>query len=186
MPQQPPSPPHARPVEYSTFLARAAAHIVDRILIGTVIWAVGVHILGLDPNQKFSALFELALLSVFFVYCHGRWGATPGKMLMQLRVISIDGKPISYSQALLRYSPYIAMGCLLAVLPEVDFKALTESTSAETKAALPLEWQIFLNLNICWYVVSVIYMLQRKDRRTLHDVIAYTVVVAEKNERSRD
>lgn len=181
-----PQPPVSNTVEYSTFLARAAAHVIDRILIGTIIWSVGVYVMGLDPNQKTSAMFELAFLTVFVVYCHGRWGATPGKMLMQLRVIRIDGQPIDYWQALLRYSPYIAIGCLVAVLPEVDFNALTKNGAEEAKAQLPLEWQVFLNLNICWYVVSVIYMLQRKDRRTLHDVLAYTVVVVEKRESKRD
>lgn len=171
-------------MEYSTFIARAAAHIIDRVLIGTALWAVGVHVLGLEPSQKSAAMFELALLAVFFIYCHGRWGATPGKMLMALKVISIDGKPVGYLQALLRYSPYIAMGSLVMVLPEIDLQAIRSGEGEN--AELPLEWKVFLNINICWYVASMVYMLQRQDRRTLHDTLAYTVVISQKPESSRD
>jgi uncharacterized RDD family membrane protein YckC len=41
-----------------------------------------------------------AAYEIFFI---GRYGATPGKMLMKIRVVSADGSPISYGRATGRY-----------------------------------------------------------------------------------
>ncbi len=39
---------------------------------------------------------------VYFVVCEGRWGTTPGKRLMGLRVVTTEGRPIGFSEAALR------------------------------------------------------------------------------------
>ena len=38
------------------------------------------------------------------VYFHARWGQTLGKMLARIRVVQLDGRPISLRHALLRSS----------------------------------------------------------------------------------
>lgn len=39
---------------------------------------------------------------VYFVVCEGRWGTTPGKRLLGLRVVTTEGRPIGFSEAALR------------------------------------------------------------------------------------
>lgn len=161
---------------YSTFLARLAAYGADYLAL-MMLW--GFLLLFIDPEaeaRRFSAL-NLILTTAYYTVCHGRWGATPGKMLVALRVISIDGKPVSYFQAFLRYTPYFTLGAILLFVPGVD-NALMEGASAADQ--LSPELRVLLTISLCWHVASVMYMLQRPDRRTLHDILAYTVVIHDK------
>ncbi len=61
---------------------------------------------------KFSAmaifvwLLFLIITIVYFTYFHGATGRTPGKMLLGLEVLSVDGTPISFGIAFLRSVGY--------------------------------------------------------------------------------
>lgn len=55
---------------------------------------------------RFQLVFTAAYTAVSLAYMvgfHGRWGATPGKRLLGLVVVTLDGSPIGYAGALRRY-----------------------------------------------------------------------------------
>lgn len=65
-----------------------------------------------DPDQMASFTVWIWLLSLlanigYFTYFHGATGRTPGKMLLGLQVVSVDGKPISFGTAFLRSVGYL-------------------------------------------------------------------------------
>lgn len=47
-------------------------------------------------------LFSILINIGYFTYFHGSTGRTPGKMLLGLQVVSVDGNPISFGIAFLR------------------------------------------------------------------------------------
>jgi uncharacterized RDD family membrane protein YckC len=50
---------------------------------------------------------------LYFVYFHGAGGRTPGKMIMGLRVQPLDGSPMTFGLAFLRWVGYlVSMLCL--------------------------------------------------------------------------
>lgn len=113
---------------YGSFGIRLLAYLVDQILLtvgmlglsGAILLGVGLGggFSQMDPQTlevylvrwfTFSGAFaNLAYFAFFWGWC----GQTPGKMLFRLRVIRPDGRPLTYSRALLRY-----LGYTLSFLP---------------------------------------------------------------------
>ena len=65
-----------------------------------------------DPARMatISALiwaFSIILNIAYFTYFHGSTGRTPGKSLMGLQVVSVQGTPLSYGTAFLRSVGYL-------------------------------------------------------------------------------
>lgn len=170
-PPSPSSPEKA--ITYSTFLLRLVAYMADSLILAALLVAA-LFLMGVDQKSETATAVNVVLTSVFFIYCHKRWGATPGKMAVALQVVSIDGKPLTYLQSFLRYSPYLVTGCIALYLPGIE---TAFDGDASAPPVLAMELRVFLSLSFCWYAASVAYMLNRPDRRTLHDILAYTVVI---------
>lgn len=156
---------------YSTFFARLVAFVVDALILA-FIWQILLQILSIEQQSFGASVVNLVISALYFIYFHAAKAATPGKMIMAMQVVSIDGKGLTYLQSLLRYSPYLVAGVVSLLLPPID-----TSASGVAAAELPTQIRVFLTLCACWYTASVVYMLNRTDRRTLHDVLAYTAVI---------
>jgi uncharacterized RDD family membrane protein YckC len=108
--------------EYAGFLSRLAATIIDTLIIFVVVGILyGVAVTFIPSLSAEAALGEeggtahdgitffmditFVLLVAFF---WARFGATPGKMLMNIKVIDAKhGGNIGFGKALLRYLAYI-------------------------------------------------------------------------------
>lgn len=130
-PVLPPPPPEPVFID-AEFPLRAAAFVLDTLIIGalfsvvTIPWAdhfreVQESMLAaveaarrtvdpkpLDPSLvlKFYTLFLGTFLPVrmaYFVGFHGALGATPGKLIFGLRVICTDGTALSFPRAIVRH-----------------------------------------------------------------------------------
>lgn len=120
------------------FWWRSAAYIVDGFLLGIIIFILAfpfflVSIWANTINQTswiiglvflVNLAIGLIVLGVFLCYTvifEGRWGRTPGKYIMGLKVIKADGTPIGYKEALLRNIPkyfgnFIIIDALIMVI----------------------------------------------------------------------
>jgi uncharacterized RDD family membrane protein YckC len=76
---------------------------------------------------KFQLIFTALYIAVSLVYSvgfQGRFGATPGKQLLGLRVVTLDGSPLGYGGALRRYCAELlsvlsfGLGYLMVLAPE--------------------------------------------------------------------
>jgi uncharacterized RDD family membrane protein YckC len=115
------------------FWPRLGAYILDRFLlmiIVSVVWVPVSNVLGiptptapsfagleealrfLQENSQFyvaQTILSLLLHCVYDVGLNGRFGATVGKMALGARIIRMDGTPLGYKGALLRW-----LGCRLS------------------------------------------------------------------------
>jgi uncharacterized RDD family membrane protein YckC len=120
------------------FWWRSVAYIIDMIILSIIIailafpfilisvwgqsvdqasWIVGLVILV-------NLAIGLIILGVLFCYTvvfEGRWGRTPGKYILGLKVLKADGMPIGYKEALLRNIPkffgnFIIIDALIMVI----------------------------------------------------------------------
>ena len=115
------------PVALAGFWVRLAAYLVDRIVLWMIFsfaWMAASKWLNIeqpsleslneiqDPAQFWEAALPLlarqmaVYLPIHLVYdvlFNGRFGATPGKMLVCVRIVRLDGSRISYGVALLRW-----------------------------------------------------------------------------------
>ena len=106
-------------LEYAGFWIRVAAKIIDGLIFGGSFLAIMFIILGVSGHsfrsiatpegiqsiQSLSLLINLLqlifyiVLPVFFL---GKFAATPGKMLLGLKVIRSDGERVTYLRAFCR------------------------------------------------------------------------------------
>ncbi|HEX9190706.1 MAG TPA: RDD family protein [Candidatus Deferrimicrobiaceae bacterium] len=112
---------------YAGFWTRAAARIIDLVLIlaafnmvyladrlgsdagmwtGTGIGEGESAGSGFSPANVIRGLFFLFFPIFYYVYLHGTYGQTFGKMALKIRVVNEDGSPLDYRKAVLRWLGY--------------------------------------------------------------------------------
>ena len=102
--------------ESETFLRRVGAFLLDALLVGAVFGVFSglvaslSFVLAPDPTSTLAieaAVLVLQTLTVaaglaYFVYTEGKHGQTLGKRALGLVVVTEDGDPIGYGDALVR------------------------------------------------------------------------------------
>ena len=175
---------------FSDFWHRLGALLIDTVLSGAISALVFVLIRPVVPGPARNLLFSTAWLLVVQVYCVRRFGGSPGKLLLKMRIVTMSGEPLTSRHALIRALPdYVlsAAGALIAAwaLSQVDgggFDALPVTKRAEllaaATAAIPL-W-IRWSLRTCqwvWFIGELAVFIDSYEKRALHDLIAGTVVI---------
>jgi len=106
-------------MQYAGVGRRAVAVIIDLIIIaalGSPIWLTGVVIQApvmrpgtteiVTPGAIYANPWTGLLLAIlplaYFALLEGFFGATPGKMLLGMRVVKLDGSPIGWREAVVR------------------------------------------------------------------------------------
>ena len=120
-------------MEYAGFWIRFAAKIIDYIaisIVNFVINAVIFMIIGFslkNPASPESAgmlfgiayavvqLLNLSTFAAYDTYFVGKFGATPGKMALKLKIVTSDGDAVSYLRALGRFGAEIISGAILLI-----------------------------------------------------------------------
>jgi len=126
-------------------------------------------------------------IGIFYsIYLVKRFGGTPGKVVAGLRIVKVDGAPITYREALLRFLPEfvfnitMTVGLILATfaMTDAEYTSLAFLKRSQRLVALAPSWfhpaQIFQNI---WIWSEFLVLLTNKRRRALHDFIAGTVVI---------
>lgn len=121
---------------YAGFWARFAASIIDGLILSLIFLPVNFLFWVVDQNIYFWGawnvergissglvlLFNLVRTLVswaYYSYLTGRYGATLGKKLLGLRVVSEDLQPITYGTAIVREIPaklLSALACMLGYI----------------------------------------------------------------------
>ena len=172
---------------YAGFWPRFAALLLDFFIMSPLLilgWWGQTHF------RLFNLYFFLpgTLFGLWYgVYLVRRFGGTPGKRLMKLRIVKVSGESVTYREALLRYLPewVMAIGTavagIVAVLSLTDAQYFAAATFMERSQliadAMP-SWEgpISIALNV-WIWGELVVMLTNKKRRSSHDFIAGTVVI---------
>ena len=137
----------------------------------------------------FVILFLYTLTNAYFVYFHYRFGATPGKFLLKIKVTQPDGSPIGLKQAVLRSSIELVLYLILAIAKVMAiFSADTEqyllAGYVERNHIIALNYPIWFGtvkvVSQIWHLSNPILIFLNKRMRTLHDYIGGTVVIYKK------
>ena len=110
--------------EYGGFLVRVGAKFLDGIITYVASFAVMIPIGIMSATAGESSQMMVLLVSyvasfgiplVYSVFFLGKFGATPGKMALGLKVVRSDGEPITYLRALGRYFAEILSSIILMI-----------------------------------------------------------------------
>ncbi len=172
---------------YAGFWKRFAALWLDLLIMSPLIglgwWGMEhfrlYHLCYFIPGTAFGFFYSIYLVKKF--------GGTPGKRLMKVSIVKVNGGPVTYREALLRYLPewIMSIGSSIAImiaafhLTDAQYFAapsVMERTQLLKSSAPSWYGLIQLVLNI-WIWSEFIVMLTNKRRRAIHDFIAGTVVI---------
>jgi len=173
-------------MEYAGFWKRFGSYLLDMIIMIPII---GFTFWGNEQSRLFQIYYFFP--GIFFglwynVYLVNRYGGTPGKLLLKIKISKLDGSDIGYKEAALRYSVLFfisilsAVPVLMVVLGMSDKEyfsmAWLERSSAIIERAPSWYNIVTIAINV-WIYSEFIVMLTNKKRRAIHDFIAGTVVI---------
>ena len=101
---------------YSGFWLRLGANLLD-ILILLPYTCLIIYLDSLNKNiYLFAIVPELLFLFWYDVYLPKRFGGTPGKIIIGLKIVKMDSSPIGWKESFLRYSVDICFTIISIVI----------------------------------------------------------------------
>jgi uncharacterized RDD family membrane protein YckC len=172
--------------KYAGFWPRFGALLLDFVVFSPIMGLT----LYLSYNFRLFNLYYfipgLFISFMYSIYLVRRYGGTPGKLLMGLRITRLDFSPISYREAILRDAPDFILGAIasfaiiIASLKMTDAEYLSLSTTVQFKTLqdhTPPWYKVIGVIQNIWIWGEFIVLLTNRKRRALHDFIAGTVVI---------
>lgn len=153
---------------FAGFWRRVFAHIVDTLLLSSATMLLGSLLFdSMVAIGYFGLLIGFIFSALYFTigYSHILDGQTPGKMLLDIKVTDRKGQPLTLGNAFIRFLV-------------IDFSLYT-SSSLVAWATFDDTLVFALGLICNLVLLTSIYLLifNRPSRRTLHDILAGSMVV---------
>ena len=175
-----------RPFHYAGFWPRLGSLLLDMVILSPL---AAITIWG-NHHYRLSDVYAVVpqvLFGLWFsVYLVGRFGGTPGKLILGLRVVKVSGEPATFSVAFIRDLPGLVLDTLWRVGLVMTLLHMTDTEyfaigphkhySAIEKMAPPWCHWVEIALQV-WVWSELIVLLTNKKRRAIHDFIAGTVVI---------
>ena len=92
----------------SMFTKRTIAYIMDFFIVSAFMWIISFVMSFISDTYTINALYNYfiyiipILIMAYFVYCEVNNGASLGKAIMYLKVVSTNGNTVNYQQAFIR------------------------------------------------------------------------------------
>ena len=171
---------------YAGLWIRAAAKILDFIIL-LPLAGISLYSNGLSKSAYFYTVVPNLLFGVFFeVYLVKVYGGTPGKLIMDIKVIQKNGDDVNWNAAIYRYAVDFCLAVLGIYLIIMTLNSIDDSYYAglgfTKKYTListinPTLAEIQSWTNYLWAISGTIVLLANPRKRAIHDFIAGTVVV---------
>ncbi|KOY87603.1 hypothetical protein AD998_17005 [bacterium 336/3] len=158
-------------MKYNTFLPRLIATIVDFIIF-LLIQAI-LYFLVFKNNFIDIQLFIVIIVMLqafyygYFIYAHTKYGQTIGKAYANIKVVSCkdENRLLNLKEAVIR--DMIGVGFVV-----FDIIAIIFEWNDNT-----IIWYISSYFIYIWLILELITMFFNEKRRSIHDLIASSVVI---------
>lgn len=176
--------------EYVGFWKRVLALLVDAV-VGFAMLPVDIRmsLFCYEHRTLVPAVLVTALGIAFFdVFLVVKFGGTPGKLLLGMRVVNGRGQFVSVTAALMRHSWGLVLIVLNWLLAAHVFSALPISANpqdySELKRVATAYGGIWYWIRHAWlfvFYVDVLVILMNEKKRALRDFIAGSYVITRKS-----
>jgi len=172
---------------YVGFWKRLAAYALDFAIL--IPYALLTKQLIYTSRSAYLANLVIGTIIaiIFEVYLVKRFGGSPGKIIMRIRIAKLDGNKVGYREARIRYSVAFFISTLSSVallmslfgMSELDYgKFASLKTSVRSLEASAPAWYQPLQIGgAIWIYSEFLVLLTNRKRRALHDFMAGTVVI---------
>ncbi len=174
---------------YAGFWRRFWAHWLD-MLIMMPITPLIMWLKGFDRNLAIVLIVMLAILfTMYNVFFNVRFGGTPGKLAVGIRITKPNGSRIDWLDAWKRYAVnlvFVFISTIVEVwrLTQVDpgrYASLGWVGRAQLVREHDPSWlYVLFAIGLVWFASEVVVLLSNKRKRAIHDFIGGTVVIRKK------
>lgn len=171
---------------YGNFGSRFSALLLDGLILSPIV------VISLILNSKNLSNFYISftvtnvISLLYYVYLPVKFGATPGKLLMNMQVLKIDGSTINYKDAFLRNLPSFILSMIalfvnvVAVIraDAVVYNSLKWVKQSEYLNSFnPVMFYSQIGLTYMFLFANLILFLTNRRKRSISDFSGNTVVV---------
>lgn len=153
---------------FGGLIQRFFAWLVDKFIINIanqiILFAIA-FITATNFSWAAFVFFQMSISTVYYICLHGKYGATLGKKLCKIKVVSLGLESIGYKSAALRYFPFIVVYMFILII-------LQSHVQQGTK-----EFFLFGGGWAIWFIICAICMKLNSYKRMPHDLLAKTVVI---------
>jgi len=174
---------------YGGFWSRLGALLLDGIFIMPVVFLI-LYLNSFGKNIYFLTFIPNLLFALWYgIYLPKKYGGTPGKLVVGLKIIRLDGEEIGWKEAILRYSINFVITLLGVIMMTISISHADNSVytslswlkqSLYLASLAPVFFKVQMWLNNIWVYGELAVLLTNKRRRAIHDFIAGTVIVKSK------
>jgi uncharacterized RDD family membrane protein YckC len=171
---------------YGDFALRLGARILD-IIIWSPYSVIVLYLGSIDKYYYICAIILSQILTLWYhIYLPKVYGGTPGKLLIGIKIIKLNGEPIGWREAILRSSVQMTLGLLsnaiwIFCFVKADaptFKSLGWIKQTQYLVTFsPLLLGLDAWLKNIWKFSELLVFFTNKRKRAIHDYIAGTVVL---------
>jgi uncharacterized RDD family membrane protein YckC len=171
---------------YGNFGYRFAALLLDGIILAPI--SIGFLVYNsMNLNNIYLSILVTNLINLFYhIYLPTRFGATPGKLIMGLHILKMNGASITYNDAFKRYLPNLLVALIaiintLFAVAKADAATYNEMSWMEQSQYLQsLNSNMFyiqvIIINAVFFTSFIIFMLNER-KRSISDLSGDTAVV---------
>lgn len=171
---------------YGNFGERIAAGLLDGVfLIPVTLGSLYFNSLHLYHYYYTFAVTQL-IIAFYCIYLPVRYGNTPGRRIIGLTILKLDGSAITYREAFLKFLPLLSIA-LLAFVVQCWSIALADAAvfdqlgwveqTTYLKEFSPIPMWVQMVVIYGYYLATIIMVLTNPRNRSLSDQLAGTVVV---------
>jgi uncharacterized RDD family membrane protein YckC len=181
---------------YVGFWRRLAAYALDFAILLPYALLARQLIYTSRSAYLVNLILGTIIALVFEVYLVKRFGGSPGKLIMRIRIAKLDGSNVGYREAVIRYSVLFFINTLLSVallmslfgMSDLEYAAFTSAQAhvRALEAGAPAWYQPLQIPGAVWVYSEFLVLLTNKKRRALHDFMAGTVVIRHAVAKARD
>lgn len=171
---------------YGNFGYRFAAVLLDGLIVSPLTFIMMYANSMNMHNFYITYPISLLIIIAYYIYLPVRFGATPGKLIMGLRILKLDGTSIGYKESFLKYIIMLIFtlfnGIILLVsLSYADASVYNDLSWMQQQNYLRSfsGWWNYISIGVVYvvYFGNFILFLLNDRNRSLSDFIAGTVVV---------
>jgi len=174
---------------YAGFWERLGSLLVDA-LVYIPISLLTLYVNSFDKNIYFLTFIPNLLFTLWYgIYLPKRYGGTPGKLVVGIKIICKNGDDINWREAILRHSFNIVLSLIHVVIMTISilkadnsiFKSMAWLHQNSYLVSMnPVLFHTYIWISNIWFYGELIVLMTNKRKRAIHDYIAGTVIVKSK------
>ena len=171
---------------YAGFGVRLTSLILDFIIL-LPIFLLTLYVNGLNLNSYYFTFIPYYVFNFwYYIYLVKKYGGTPGKLILGIKIVKIDGNDVTWREAILRDIVSLMLGffyifIIIYSISKADSDQFENISWLKKQTYLltfsPLIYPLYKWADNIWIGSELVVLLFNKRRRAIHDYIANTVIV---------